>query len=178
MTQLSGIRDLLRTTRPWHRRIAWVVGVWLALVGFGAVLDQDASVPQLAVVIVALAMLVWYLVDHAASNALTHWPVSDLYRSRSHRGQDFRVTRLASRLRAANERGEGLDSLVDDLHAQLTTIIRERLHAKHGLVLEDEPKWSQGVMPPELWHFIMSVPDADLYRPDKLTAVLERIEKW
>jgi hypothetical protein len=152
--------------------------VWLALVAFGAVLGQDASVPQLAALIVALAMLVWYLVDHAASNAVTHWPVSDLYRSRSHRGQDFRVTNLAARLQGANERGEGRESLVDDLHGQLTAVIRERLHAKHGLVLEDEPKWAQGVMPPALWGFIMSMPDPELYRPERLNAVLEHIEKW
>lgn len=178
MTGPGGIRELVRTTRPWHRRTAWAAGVWLMFVAFGAVLGQDASVPQLAALVVALAMLVWYLVDHATSNAVTHWPVSDFYRSRSHRGQDFRVTNLATRLQAANERGEGRESLVDDLHGQLTTIIRERLHAKHGLVLEEEPKWSQGVMPPGLWDFIMSVPDPDLYQPEKMNAVLERIEKW
>lgn len=178
MSRLSGIQELLRATRPWHRRVAWAAGVWLALVVFGALLGQDASVPQLAALIVALAMLVWYLVDHGASNAVTHWPMSDAYRSRSHRGQDFRVTNLAARLAAANERGEGRESLVDDLHGQLTALVRERLHAKHGLVLEEEPKWAQGVMPPELWDFILSVPDPDLYRPDKLDAVLQRIEKW
>lgn len=178
MSGHSAIRDRLRTTRPWPRRVAWAAGLWLVLVAFGAVLGQDASVPQLAALILAVAMVTWYLVDHAASNAVTHWPTGDLYRYRVQRGQDFRVTNLASRLQSANERGEGRESLVEDLHAQLTTIIRERLHAKHGLVLEEEPKWSEGVMPPELWDFIMHLPDPSLYRPETLTAVVERIEKW
>jgi hypothetical protein len=178
VSALGGIRNLLGTTRPWHRRIAGAAGVWLAFVAFGALVGQEASVPQLAALVLTLAMLVWYLGDHAASNAVTHWPASDLYQARSHRGQDFRVTNLASRLEGATERGEGRESLVEDLHAQLTTIIRERLYAKHGLVPEEEPRWSQGVMPPELWEFMMHVPDADLYRPAKLNAVLERIEKW
>lgn len=178
MTGLSAIRDRLRTTRTWRRRIAWAGGVWLILVVFGAFLGQDASVPQLAALIIAVAMITWYLMDHVASNAVTHWPIGDLYRFRMERGQDFRVTNLASRLEGANERGEGRESLTEDLHAQLTTIIRERLHAKYGLVLEEEPKWSEGVMPRELWDFIMHLPHPGLYRPAELNAVLERIEKW
>lgn len=178
MSALSGIRILVRTSRPWPGRVAWAVGAWLAVVAFGAVGGQAASVPQVAAVVLAVAMLAWYVLDHAALHAVTQWPVSDRYRSRLQRGQDFRVTHLATRLRAANERGEGRDSLVDDLHGQLTTIIRERLHSKHGLVLEEEPRWSQGVMPPELWDFMMRMPDPELYRADTLSAVLERIERW
>lgn len=178
MSRLSAIRDVLRATRAWHRRVATATGLWLLLVGFGAFLGQDASVPQLAALIAAMAMLLWYLVDHAGSNAVTHWPVSDLYRFSSQRGQDFRVRNLASRLEAATERGEGRESLVEDLHGQLTAIVEERLHAKHGLVLAEEPKWAQGVMPPELWDLITHLPDPDLYRPERLDAVLERIERW
>ncbi|WP_347351271.1 hypothetical protein [Intrasporangium sp.] len=177
MSRLSGIRDLGRS-RAWRRRAASTVAVWLGLVVLAALLGQRASVAQLAAVVLAVAMLLWYLMDHAASNALTHWPVSDLYRFHAHRGQDFRVTNLATRLRAANERGEGRESLVVDLHALLGTVIRERLHAKHGLVVEEEPKWSRGVMPPELWAFLTQPPDPDLYRPDRLRAVVERIERW
>ncbi|MDN5798381.1 MAG: hypothetical protein L0H79_21900 [Intrasporangium sp.] len=178
MSWLDGIRDLGRTSRPWHRRIAWTAGVWLALIVLGALLGQHASVLQLAVLIVAVAMLIWYLMDHVGSNAVTHWPVSDLYRFRSHRGEDFRVTNLASRLRGASERGEGRESLVEDLHDQLTTIIRERLYAMHGIVIEEEPRWSQGVMPAELWDFVTHPPDPELYRPGRLEAVLGRIERW
>ena len=82
------------------------------------------------------------------------------------RGNDFRVTNLAGRLEAANTRGEGRESVVHDLHLQLQILIRERLHAKHGIVAEEEPRWAQGVTPP------------DLYRPQRLDPILRRIEQW
>ena len=177
-SQPSGMRTSLRARRPWPGRIGWVLAIWLVVVGFGAVLGHQPNVPQLAALLVAVAVLAWYVLDHLGTTSVTHWPASDLYRSRARRGQDFRVTNLASRLEAARTRREAREGLVEDLHQQLSIIIRERLHAKHGLVIEDEPEWSRGVMPPELWNFVTDPPDPDLWRPATLDQVLRRIEQW
>lgn len=177
-SQPSSIRAALDASRPWRRRLVWVVVGWVLVIAFGALLGQLPSVPQLAALFAAVAMISWYLVDHAEANTITHWPTSDLYRSRSHRGQDFRVTNLATRLSTAGFLRETREGLVDDLHGQLSTIIRERLYAKHGLVIEEEPDWSEGVMPPELWDFLMHVPDPDLWRRDRLDQIIRRIEQW
>jgi hypothetical protein len=177
ISQPRGIRSALLALRPWRGRIGWVVAIWLVVVGFGAFLGYQPNVPQLAALLVAAAVLAWYLLDHLGTT-VTHWPASDLYRSRARRGQDFRVTNLAGRLDAAHTRREAREGLVEDLHQQLSTIVRERLHAKHGLVIEDEPDWSRGVMPPELWSLVTDPPDPDLWRPGLLDHILRRIEQW
>jgi hypothetical protein len=176
--QPSGIRTTLQTLRPWRGRIGWVVASWLVVVGFGAFLGHRPNIPQLAALLVAVAVLAWYVLDHLGTTTVTHWPASDLYRSRARRGQDFRVTNLATRIEAAKTRREGREGLVQDLHQQLGTIIRERLHAKHGLVIEEEPDWSRGVMPPELWSFVTDPPDPNLWRSGRLDQILRRIEQW
>jgi hypothetical protein len=168
----------LQTLRPWRGRIGWVVASWLVVVGFGAFLGHRPNIPQLAALLVAVAVLAWYVLDHLGTTTVTHWPASDLYRSRARRGQDFRVTNLATRIEAAKTRREGREGLVQDLHQQLGTIIRERLHAKHGLVIEEEPDWSRGVMPPELWSFVTDPPDPNLWRSGRLDQILRRIEQW
>jgi hypothetical protein len=177
-SQPSGIRTTLQTLRPWRGRIGWVVASWLVIVGFGAFLGHRPNIPQLAALLVAVAVLAWYVLDHLGTTTVTHWPASDLYRSRARRGQDFRVTNLATRIEAAKTRREGREGLVQDLHQQLGTIIRERLHAKHGLVIEEEPDWSRGVMPPELWSFVTDPPDPNLWRSGRLDQILRRIEQW
>jgi len=61
---------------------------------------------------------------------------------------------------------------------QLQVIIRERLFAKHGIVAEEEPRWAERAMPPDLWEFLVTLPPADLYRPERLDPILRRIEQW
>lgn len=174
----SGIRQVFGALCPWRGRIGWVLAGWLVVVGFGAFLGHRPQVPQLAALFVAVAVLVWYLLDHVGSPTAAHWPASDLYRSRARRGQDFRVSNLTTRLEAARTRHEGREGLVADLHQQLSAIIRERLHAKHGLVIEEEPEWSRGVMPPELWDFVAEPANPDLWRASTLDPILRRIEQW
>ena len=65
-----------------------------------------------------------------------------------------------------------------DLHVQLQDLVRERLYVRHGLVVEDEPRWSEGVTPPELWQLLVALPPSDLYRPATLDPILRRIEQW
>ncbi|MEO6996505.1 MAG: hypothetical protein ABI112_00295 [Terracoccus sp.] len=173
-----GLVDVVAAARPWRRRLATFAIVWLVAVLGAQVLGLSPSVPIFFVVLASIFSVAWFVVDHTAANHLTVWPLVDGRLGSGSRGNDFRVTSLATRLEGANTRSEGREALVRDLHLQLSTIIRERLFAKHGLIIEEEPRWSEGVMPPELWDFIVTLPPPDLYRPAKLDGVLQRIEKW
>ena len=169
---------LSATLAPWRRRIAILLLTWLVLVVLTALLGLLPDVPLLLAAVVAAFVLGWHLVDHVAAQHITVWPLVDGELGTGTRGNDFRVANLARRLEAANTRGEGRESLVHDLHVQLQVIVRERLYAKHGIVAEEEPRWAEGVTPPELWEMLVALPPPDLYRPDKLDPLLRRIEQW
>lgn len=177
-SQPSGIRTLVAAARPWRRRVIGIALTWAAVALSAAVLGLRPDVPRLAVVLVAAAAIAWYAADHSSSQGLTSWPLADRELSGGNRGNDVRVTNLASRLEAANARPEGRPEVVHDLHNRLSQVIRERLHAKHGIVIEEEPKWAEGVMPKELWDFLVTLPPPDLYRPERLDQILRRIEQW
>lgn len=179
MTGLSGIRAVAGTVRPWRRRVVSLLALWLLFSLGVAALDVSPDVPRLAAVFLAGAAVCWYVADHASgTSSVTVWPLTDSSLMSGGRGSDFRVANLARRLEAATVRGEGQADLVHDLHALLSTIIRERLYAKHGLVIEEEPAWAQGVMPAELWDFLVTLPPPDVYTPARLDPILRRIEQW
>lgn len=171
---LSGRADLT----AWRRRVLQALGVWLALVLAAAALGLAPDVAQLGAVIIAAAVLAWYLVDHAAANHVATWPLTDLTERGGQRGGDYRATNLAGRLEAADVRGEGRAHLTQQLHHELSAIIGERLYAKHGITIDEEPRWAEAVMPPELWDFVTGLPDPALYSPAKLDPFLRRIEQW
>ncbi|MER7073984.1 hypothetical protein [Terrabacter sp. NPDC000476] len=164
--------------RPWRRRLVWLLLTWVALSLLTAGLGLRPDVPVLLAILVSVAGLVWHLVDHTAPQHLTTWPLVDGDPAGRARGSDFRVTNLAGRIEAANTRGEGREALVHDLHVQLQVLVRERLYARHGIVAEEEPRWAQGVTPPELWDLLVGLPPPDLYTPRRLDPILRRIEQW
>ncbi|GAA2154742.1 hypothetical protein [Humibacillus xanthopallidus] len=171
-------REVARSLRPWKRRLIGLLVTWVVIAGVTVAFGTSPNVPVLLAVLAALAMLLWHVVDHAEAHHLTAWPLVDGELGGQGRGNDFRVTNLAGRLAAANVAKEGREALVHDLHVQLQVLIRERLYAKHGLVAEEEPRWSEGVTPPELWQLLVGLPPPDLYRPDRLDPLLTRLEKW
>lgn len=173
-----GIRELSKDLGRWRRRVLHVLGVWLALVLGAAALGIAPDVLQLGAILVAGAVLAWYVVDHATANHVATWPLADLDERGAQRGGDYQVTSLASRLRAADLQRQGRADVNRLLHHQLSTIIGERLYAKHGITIEEEPRWAQSVMPPELWDFVTGLPDPTLYSPAKLDPFLRRIEQW
>lgn len=170
--------EVVAAVRPWRRRILLFGLTWLLLVLAATGLGLAPVVPIFLVILAAGAAVTWFTLDHLSANNLTVWPLVDGQLGTGTRGNDFRVTSLATRLEAANSTGEGREALVRDLHVQLSAIIRERLYTKHGLVIEEEPRWSEGVMPPALWEFLVTLPPPDLYRPQMLDGVLRRIETW
>ncbi|NUO92288.1 MAG: hypothetical protein HOQ18_15895 [Dermatophilaceae bacterium] len=171
--------DALRTAlRPWRRRLVGLVAVWAGTALLTATLGLQPDVPGLLAILLALAVLAWQVLDHTGPQHLTVWPLVDSELGNRGRGNDFRVANLAGRLEAADTRGEGRESMVHDLHLQLQALIRERLFAKHGIIAEEEPKWAQGVTPPELWDLLVGLPPPDLYRPQVLDPILRRIEQW
>jgi hypothetical protein len=174
----SPARGIAATLVPWRRRILTLVVTWVVLVALAIALGLVPQVPILLAATVAAFVLGWHAIDHVAAQHVTVWPLVDGELGLGGRGNDFRVANLAGRLEAANVRAEGRESLVHDLHVQLQVIIRERLYSKHGLVAEEEPRWSEGVTPPELWQLLVALPPADLYRPDRLDPILRRIEQW
>jgi len=174
----SRTREIALALRPWRRRLVGLFLTWVVLAALTAGLGLAPDVPVLLVILLAAALLVWHLIDHTAPQHLTVWPLVDGDLGAHSRGNDFRVTNLAGRLEAANTRREGRESVVHDLHLQLQVLIRERLYARHGIVAEEEPKWAQGVTPPELWDLLVGLPPPDLYRPQRLDPILRRIEQW
>ena len=176
--QPSGIRTVAVALRPWRRRVGAIVVLWVILALFTGLIGLRPDVPRLAAILVASGALAWFAVDHLASQQVVVWPLTDTELSAGNRGNDYHVVGLATRLEGANARPEGRAELVHQLHTRLSEIIRERLFAKHGIVIEEEPRWAEGVMPPELWDFLVTIPPPDLYRPDRLDQILRRIEQW
>ncbi|WP_323099685.1 hypothetical protein [Intrasporangium sp. YIM S08009] len=172
---VAGLRELLA---PWRRRIVAVLLTWLGFVAATALLGLTPDAPRLLTLLVAGFVIAWHVIDHVGSLGRTVWPLVDGDLGSGGRGNDFRVTNLAARLQAADVDGEGREALVHDLHVQLQELIRERLFVRHGLVVEDEPRWSEGVTPPELWQLLVALPPTDLYRPARLDPILRRIEQW
>jgi hypothetical protein len=172
---VAGLRE---TLAPWRRRILAVLLTWLGFLAVTAVLGLMPDAPRVLTVLVAVFVVAWHVIDHVGSLGRTVWPLVDGELGSGGRGNDFRVANLSARLEAANTRGEGREALVHDLHVQLQQLVRERLYARHGLVAEEEPRWSEGVTPPELWELLVGLPPADLYRPDRLDPILRRIEQW
>ena len=133
--------------RPWRRRVAGIVIVWAAIALFTGLIGLRPDVPRLAVVLVASGALVWFAVDHIASQQLIVWPLTDTELTAGNRGNDYQVVGLATRLEGANARPEGRAELVHHLHTRLSEIIRERLFAKHGIVIEEEPSGPRASCP-------------------------------
>lgn len=175
-----GILDpLVRTWRgPWRPRILRLFATWLAFVVIAALMGLAPDAFQTAVVLLSAAVVVWWVVDHWTASHVFLWPLTDPTDRGARRGADLGVESLALRLAYADRRAESRPELTRQLHDQLSTIIRERLHAKHGITIEDEPRWAEGVMPAELWDFVTGLPDPDLYSPAQLDHVLRRIEQW
>ncbi|GAA2478955.1 hypothetical protein [Terrabacter carboxydivorans] len=174
----TSLRAVAAALRPWRRRLVLLLLTWVALSALTAVLGLEPDVPVLLAILVAVALLVWHLIDHTAPMHLTVWPLVDGEFGNHSRGNDFRVANLAARLEAADTRREGRETVVHDVHRQLQVLIRERLYAKHGIVAEDEPRWAEGATPPELWDLLVGLPPPDLYRPQRLDPILRRIEQW
>jgi hypothetical protein len=177
-SQPSGIQELALRLSPWRRRIVALVAFWMCVVIVGAVFGVQPNAPRIAAILLAIAGTSWFAIDHHRSVHRTEWPLFDGNVSNRERGNDLRVTNLAVRLELANTTGDGRVELVRDLHEQLALIIRERLHSKHGFTIEEEPRLAEGVMPPQLWTFLASLPPPDLYRPAQLDPILRRIEQW
>lgn len=175
-TEPSGIRSLAGALHPWRRRLLGIVIAWGVIALFTGLIGLRPDVPRLAVALVASAAILWYAIDHFGSHRLVVWPLTDSELSTGNRGNDYQVTNLAARLEGANARPEGRPELVHHLHTRLSEIIRERLHAKHGLAVDEEA--ARDVMPAELWEFLETQPPPDLYRPDRLDQILRRIEQW
>ena len=171
-------KDAAAALKPWKRRIVGLLVAWVVIAGVTVAFGTAPNVPVLLAVLVALAALLWHVLDHAEAHHLTVWPLVDGEITGPGRGNDFRVTNLAGRLAAANLSKEGREALVHDLHVQLQVLVRERLYARHGLVAEEEPRWAEAVTPPDLWQLLVGLPPPDLYRPDRLDPLLTRIEKW
>ncbi|GAA2742548.1 hypothetical protein GCM10009868_12930 [Terrabacter aerolatus] len=174
----SPLRAAAAALRPWRRRLVGLLLTWVALAALTAALGLEPDVPVLLAILVAVALLVWHLLDHTDPQHPTLWPLVDGDLGSHSRGNDFRVANLAGRLEAADLRREGRESVVQDLHRQLQVLIRERLYARHGIVVEEEPRWAEGVTPPELWDLLVGLPPPDLYRPQVLDPILRRIEQW
>lgn len=162
----------------WKHRVLVLVIAWIGFAILLTLLDLRANALPLAMGVVAALALAWFLMDHFAANAVTHWPLNDLYRAGGERGNDHSVMSLAARLDAANTRREGRESLVNDLHWQLSSAIEAKLHSKYGFTIDEEPVLSQGIIPPALWRFMHEPANPQLYRPEILDETLQRIEKW
>ena len=163
--------------RAWRRRLLRLLLLWVAVLVFTALLGT-ASGPRLAVILLAAASILWYLLDHGAANRLGGWQLVDEPASRRGRGDDFRTTHLAERLAAAQRDDRVRAELRHDLHAVLATIVHERLWTRHGITVEEEPAWARSLMPPELWQLVTGPAPARLDDPDDLDRILRRIEQW
>ena len=90
-----GPRELMEALKPWKRRIVGAARQLGRHRGRDGGVRGSPNVPVLLAVLLALAALLWHVVDHADSQHLTSWPLVDGELVGQGRGNDFRVTNLA-----------------------------------------------------------------------------------
>lgn len=163
--------------RPWRRRLAWVVGAYLALVLVLSVLGLEPRPIPLAAVVIVAASLLALLADRIPDGSGEQWPTAHVSHVGLGRGSDHRTTALAARLAGmpAADPARRL-ALASDLHTQLCLVIAQRVDRHDVRQVLTDPVAAAALLPPELADLVSHPPDARLVDPAYLSIVLDRIE--
>ncbi len=156
----------------WRLRIAGLVLVWIGVVTALALMDMRPSVTVLAAISIAVASVIWLLLDLGDVAAPVDWRAhSD--GGVSTRGADTRV-RVLRRQISDPHAMEGRTAL----HRSLLGIIDDSLHATHGVDRAAEPVRAARLMGPIVTAFTTSPAAGDLLAdPSRFNALLDEIER-
>ncbi len=159
-------------TGRWRLRIASVAGLWFATVVVLAVMDMRPSVTVLAAVAVAIASVLWLLLDLGDLAAPVDWRAySD--GGTSLRGADTRVRVLRRQI----SDGRALDGSAA-LQRSLVSLVDDVLATAHGIDRTGQPTQASAVLGPRLQGFVDAPVSGDLLAdPARLASVLDEIER-
>lgn len=156
----------------WRLRIATVTGLWFATVVALAVMDMRPSVTVLAAVAVAIAGILWLMLDLGDLAAPVDWRAySD--GGTSIRGADTRVRVLRRQI----SDGRALDGSAA-LQRSLVSVVDDVLATAHGIDRVGQPTQAAAVLGPRLQGFVDAPVSGDLLAdPARLASVLDEIER-
>lgn len=170
-----------QTWLPRELRLSLIPGALITALA-GAVLWVIGSLPHsrtVSALIMSLGWIVatcsWWLVRDSGQRAERALWVSDARQeAAAPAALDYRLIRLRRDLRDALER----DDRPDEIYPLMRRLTAERLHAHHGIDLEDEPERAKDAMTPALWRYLSRPPtDTAKRSANALHTAIEGIEK-
>lgn len=174
MTRSREVRRWLRTR--WGRRIRNVVLVLLAGSAINAALGLNSRLEIAFPALVTGCLAVWYVVDREPRTGRLGWPPPYREPLISASRTDNRAVALASRIALAREDPSRTDQVLTDLHTELVAGIRHRLAHRHGRARATTAPWPE-LLDDDLVQFVTRGPRPELLDPQRLTAILDRIEQ-
>jgi hypothetical protein len=156
----------------WRFRIAAMAGLWIATVVVMAVMDMRPAVTVLAAVAIAIASILWLLLDLGDLAAPVDWRAySD--GGASMRGADARVRVLRRQI----SDGRALDGSAA-LQRSLVSLVDDLLATSHGVDRVARPTQAATVLGPRLQAFVDAPVSGNLLaHPERLAAILDEIER-
>lgn len=132
-----------------RRRVAVAAVCWLALVAVAGLLRMGPRPGMLAVVVAAVATVLWLFLDVSVRSEAPRWRLVTDEAVRPP-GEDPRLALLRRVV------GGHLDSRqVDDhLHRQLAAAADRRLMARHGVTWQADPERAAALLGPELADYL------------------------
>jgi hypothetical protein len=158
-------------TTTWRIRALTFVGIWAAAVVVLGLMDMRPAVVSLAAVTVAVAAVLFFVLDVGDVAAPVDWrATSD--GGTSARGADARVGVLRRQI----SDGRALDG-PSTLHRTLVGLVDDALAAHHRLDRSAQPERARVLMGDELARFVDgTTAPAVLADPRQLSTILARIE--
>lgn len=159
--------------RRWIVRIALPVAIAGAFAGIVLATGRDLNGGYLVAATLAVAALLWLLLDLAPSVPYTSWEVNAVYTPRQP-GSDARLERLSERLSSGVDR----DAVAYDVHRALSDVVDDRLRRNHGVDRSRDPDAAARVLGPDLTEYLTSKPHLRRSgRSQELSHLLNRIEE-
>ena len=162
----------------WRRRLITGLTAYVVLLAALGGLGLGPSPALFAAFFAAAGSALVYLADRMGDSQAETWPTRGPSTTGLGRGADHRAPALARRLAGVARAPEGTRAnLAQDLHAQLSAVVADRVQHLHGRDLLTDLTASRELLPPDLAEFVLGPPDERrLTDPAALTHLLDRIE--
>jgi hypothetical protein len=106
------------------------------------------------------------------------WAAGDLTSAEERLGSDHVTRALARDLADVRRDSVGGRELAARLHRRICAVLEARVWRIQGVDLRANAQFARRLLPEDLADIYLSPPDAALLRPERLDALLARIESW
>lgn len=116
--------------------------------------------------------------DAATGPTPESWVAGDLSRAAESWGSDHVTTALARDLSRLREKPAEAPQLAVRVHRRIGAVLEARVWRTQGVDLRSNAQWARQLLPEDLATVYLGPPDAALLRPERLAALVTRIEDW